>query len=670
MATNNLHLSGGVGRKIFAAFFAVSFFSLASALVGWVGLGYVREAQDEVLSKVYPSARNAQIIARESTALVLQLTALFDAQSISQLDSITSGITLREKRISDLLSEIDGSLLFGESRVQIETIIADLLSDVETLSKLSKTTIESSDRFKNNLKRLIGLCTEIIEDSKNLAPIIAENTMVHSDRIYQLLLANQPEKQPTHANEFEGFVLQNFGNLQKVTDLEFRNESIRNQLVLLGEVNSVDQVRLLRDDVIINLRAVTNDITRLGIPGAQETFVEPLSQLSSALLETQSIFFLREKIITSRAAMVDVRALADASGEVIGEYVETINAKMEAVMNRQSTTAQAAASRTQLILIALAALAFAASAFIYLTYINNNIIFRLGRLSGSVSRLVGGDFSLAVPAAGNDEITRLEEAVEAFRGNSILLQESETMIRTRSAELERSNQDLQQFAYVTSHDLRAPLRAIGSLSEWVEEDLEEGNIDDVKSNLARLRNRVHRMDALLNGILLYARAGALESDNEHISFAETTQQIFDDLNPDAQKLETDNSKSSYSVKIESNVETLFTGSSFLQQILGNLISNAFKHHDKPKGVIEVKLVSDSLSNTLTVSDDGPGIPEKQREKIFKMFQTLKPRDEFEASGIGLALVKRLVENRKGNLSVDESSAGGACFKINWPNEGE
>ena len=105
-------------------------------------------------------------------------------------------------------------------------------------------------------------------------------------------------------------------------------------------------------------------------------------------------------------------------------------------------------------------------------------------------------------------------------------------------------------------------------------------------------------------------------------------------------------------------------------MLGNLITNAIKHHDKPEGRIEVRISSDDEFNTLVVSGDGPGIPENMREKVFQMFQTLKPRDEMEASGIGLALVKRLVERRSGELTVDQSASGGACFTINWPRERE
>lgn len=660
MSSNNLHLSGGVGQKIFAAFFAVSLFSFASALVGWIGLGFVREAQDTVLNQAYPGVRDAQIIARESSNLVLHMSSLFYARSLPRLETHVKEIGVREQRITALLAHFDNTNLFGGLRGQLETRIADLSKNIETLAKLSRQTILTRAAVDREVKELLTMSHRIIDGTHTIAPIAAERTIENAQALNRKMTDRDEWDRSDLPLEFEVFLQQNMGDLHKITDLQFRGEVIRDQLTRLGSVTSTDQLRILRDETILNLRAVTNAIVRLEIVGIRETFAEPLTLLSERIFMADNIFSRKEQILANREAMDEIRAKADIAGQAIGDLAERITIRTESAMKEQSSHVRVIAGRSQATMTILAVLAFAASILIFVVYINNNILSRLQRLATSVSKLTGGDFSQAVPATGDDQITRLEEAVEAFRNNSIRLREAENKLVSRSEELERSNQDLQQFAYVTSHDLRAPLRAIGSLSEWIEEDLVAGNGKDAAENLSRLRSRVRRMESLLTGILQYARAGSQDSDNEWIPFAATVRQIFEDLNNDEQ----------FVLSIQSNAETVYTGSSFFHQVLGNMIANAVKHHDKPSGRIDVELVSDAYFNTLTISDDGPGIPENLRSKVFKMFQTLKPRDEVEASGIGLALVKRLVERRAGNLTVTQSDSGGACFTIKWPIEGE
>lgn len=660
MKINHLHLSGGVGRKIFAAFFAVSLFSFASALVGWVGLGFVREAQETVLSEVYPSVRDAQIIARESTALVSQMSFLHGARSARQLEALVDGLASREERISVLLARFESNNVFGGLREQIEPIISEMSGNVETLAKLSSRMIEANASLNGHLADLLDQAGKMVVEARNLGSIVAENSVENSGTIYRLMQSDDPNQRAALVGKFEGFIQRNLGDFQKITDLQSRSEIVAEQLERLRDVISVDQVPILRDQMALNLRAMTNTVSRLGVAGDRRMLIEPLTKLSEHVFQAVNIFVQQEEVLITRARMEQVRASADKSERTINDLVKEIVARTETAMEAQSTNARTVASRTQIIMIVLAGMAFASSIFIFGVYINNNLLFRLDRLAASVYRLTNGDFATEVSASGDDQITRLEEAVEAFRSNSILLREAENKLLLRSEELERSNLDLQQFAYVTSHDLRAPLRAIGSLSEWVEEDLAAGKREEVAANFVRLRGRVQRMDSLLNGILQYSRAGSGDGDNVAVPVIDTARQIFDDLNTDEQ----------FSLEIRSNVETLVSRLTFFQQVLGNLISNAIKHHDKAQGTIDIEFASDARFNTLTISDDGPGIPEKFSERIFKMFQTLKPRDEVEASGIGLALVKRLVERRSGTLSVEKSEAGGARFIIQWPVERE
>lgn len=225
-----------------------------------------------------------------------------------------------------------------------------------------------------------------------------------------------------------------------------------------------------------------------------------------------------------------------------------------------------------------------------------------------------------------------------------------------NSELERSNRELETFAYVASHDLKSPLRGIAQLSTWIEEDLATQEYDAVNGHTALLRNRIQRMEKLLDDLLIFYRAGKSEGALMEVDVNEMVNEIF----------EIQNNKPGLHLEIVNPLPILTTLSTPFELIIRNLFSNAIKHHDKDQGVIQVS--SRELNNNFfefSVSDDGPGIPEKFHSRIFGMFQTLKPRDELEGSGMGLALIKKIVENYGGIVTL-KSAGRGSCFSFSWP----
>ena len=222
--------------------------------------------------------------------------------------------------------------------------------------------------------------------------------------------------------------------------------------------------------------------------------------------------------------------------------------------------------------------------------------------------------------------------------------------------LQRSNADLEQFAYVASHDLRAPLRGIASLSDWLEEDLGERITPAVRKHIETLRGRVGRLDALITGIATYSRAGRREEEIETIAVADVVRDAID-LSVPAGNVE---------VHVDTPLPTVRSQRTPLQQVFLNLVSNAVKHGVAGGGKIEIGCADAGKYWRFSVRDDGPGIAHEYQERIFGLFQRLKSRDEVEGTGIGLALVKKLVERHGGRVWVDSSLGQGATFSFTWP----
>ena len=236
------------------------------------------------------------------------------------------------------------------------------------------------------------------------------------------------------------------------------------------------------------------------------------------------------------------------------------------------------------------------------------------------------------------------------------IKEAEQALLASHHELERSNRDLEQFAYVASHDLKAPLRAIEVLVGWLSEDLAGYTKGDVLENLDLLKHRTNRLNRLLDDLLAYSRAGKHVGEESIVDCGDLVEDICKLLDvPEG-----------FQVDTIIDLPDLVLYAAPLEQVLRNLISNAIKHHPEPNGHISVTAVLKEDHCLFSVIDDGAGIPEEYSKRVFEMFQTLKPRDELEGSGMGLAIVSRIVESQGGRIWFEPAPNGtGTAFKFEW-----
>ena len=240
--------------------------------------------------------------------------------------------------------------------------------------------------------------------------------------------------------------------------------------------------------------------------------------------------------------------------------------------------------------------------------------------------------------------------------------QAELALQTQAIELAKTtalvelrNQELDRFAHIVSHDLKAPLRGIANLAEWIEDDL-SGEVDsDIKKNLELMRSRVYRMEALISGLLQYARIGNTEESLVAFSIPQLLDEIVDSLNlPDG-----------FAIELPVDLPPITTNRILLSQVLANLIGNAYKHHDRAEGRIRVtaQARSDDLWE-FTVTDDGPGIAPANQERVFGIFQTLATANK-DNTGIGLSIVKKIVETQGGHISIECPLDRGTTFRFTW-----
>lgn len=245
--------------------------------------------------------------------------------------------------------------------------------------------------------------------------------------------------------------------------------------------------------------------------------------------------------------------------------------------------------------------------------------------------------------------------IQRILDNNLKLEENNKLLEANNRALEKKNEELDKFASVASHDLRAPLRAIGSLTDMVLED-EENLSFDSREKLSIVRKRVHRMDSLLSALLDYSRA---DRRTDHPAKV--------DLNALLVGLLMKHKKNdTIEFEISKDLPSIYTSPTKLEKVIDALMDNALKFNNKEKPKVKLEVEQEKGQFKFRVSDNGPGIAPEFQQKIFVIFQTLEARDKLESTGAGLAIAKKIVEEHQGSLTVKSSGDNqGSIFEFTW-----
>ena len=222
--------------------------------------------------------------------------------------------------------------------------------------------------------------------------------------------------------------------------------------------------------------------------------------------------------------------------------------------------------------------------------------------------------------------------------------------------LAKTRQELDDFVYIVSHDLRAPLRAIDSLAGWIATDYADSIDKDGQEMLSLLVGRSRRLHQMLDGLLQYSRIGRIVEQKTELDLAKLVPEIFHKLAPDG----------TVELLIQTDMPVIWGEQTRIEQIFENLLSNALRSIDKPLGKIEIGCFEADAYWEFRVTDNGMGIEKKHHTRIFQMFQTLQPRYETEENGVGLALVKKIVETYDGRIWVESQPGRGSTFYFTYP----
>ncbi len=426
------------------------------------------------------------------------------------------------------------------------------------------------------------------------------------------------------------FILNQHTNLLK-TELQRKGQAV---LEKLSELSEVDMLLQDEDRLSVLTKQITqdNDVTTAAIYIKQnQSFV---SNDSSFTFPDLSITNYTEYDLADN--LLFVQPIKDRPDNVIGLVGLAISKK------RLNNIIYDIGLRLGL---------FSLLAFVIVGYVVNYLSQKLKKLADNAVK----------------EAEQIEAAYEKLQQLQLKLVATnsslEQRVKERTAELknaniefEIANAELKEFAYIVSHDLKAPLRAIDSLTKWIAEDY-KGDLDTEGQDLIQtLKNRVIIMNLLIDGILQYSRISRVNSKSETTDLNEIIQYVWTLEKP----------AEHFSLSIEKPLPKIFVNYNKIQELFQKIIQNAIRFNDKEKAIISINWSEDKDYIYIDFQDNGIGIKEKNFDEIFKIFKTLEKKKYKNQIGIGLTLAKRIVEIYNGEITLISKIGAGTTFTISFP----
>jgi signal transduction histidine kinase len=281
-----------------------------------------------------------------------------------------------------------------------------------------------------------------------------------------------------------------------------------------------------------------------------------------------------------------------------------------------------------------------------LSRVNDDTARRIDIIEELADRVVQGDYTVKI---------RNEDQQDSLGNLATSLNRMTQTLEENFTALENRNKELDQFAYVAAHDLKAPLRGVTTVVKWIEDELASELSPQMSQYLGMMKGRLNRLEDLINGLLAYARAGRAHQAHTEVNVEQLVNSVADMVVPVG-----------FRVLRPDPLPTFLTDRLGLEQVFTNLIGNAVKYHHQSTGTITIGCHDVGRCYEFRVQDDGPGIAPEYHEKIFLIFQTLRDRNTAESTGIGLSIVKKIIDEQKGTIHVESSPGQGATFVFTWP----
>ena len=609
----------------------------AAAAVCGHQLIQLKKSQKEAIEQSVPRLAKAQKLERSLVKIADISNQQNTNEVIQAISEYRIELDLQLSRIREIVE--DGDFLSAVSAHE-SSLLRDQLDQLESLNYVASSTQISKLMIKAQIDQKMDNLSELRNKFKN---IVEPLSLDIASQLGKSLNINWIAERNIPSTVLP-YIKHTFDEQFALTELTYRISSLIDSLEQLPlQVDTTDSENLIK-----RIKFDFRNAAQLLI---QYTQYRKNPELSKVVKD------LRVMSVGGRGVSIDVNSMLSIDQQ-LAQYsterhrliksISDIGSKIVRITERRieesSQDFNKYLNRTVVFMISIGFFIAIVAASVNYYVVEKQINQRISKLTEAVLDIVAGKTSHASDISGDDEISAMAIAVDTFE--------------THAKELRRSNQELEQFAYAASHDMRSPLRAIENLAQWTLEDAQDSLSADSKENLNMLLRQAKRLSTLQSDLLEYSKAGNPDNAIGQLDLKETLMEFSSLLDPE----------SNYKIAVSGNIQYFSTYVVPLRQILLNFINNAMKHHDQKHGKITITSNLDNGRLNFTVADDGPGIDPQYHQQIFGLFKTLKSRDEVEGSGLGLSLINKLVERYGGKVTVSSNPAlkRGTVFQFDWP----
>ncbi len=557
---------------------------------------------------------------------LVQLDALMNRidriQPGDSTDHIRDSIT---KSVQEMHRNLERLITLGQSQIAI----AELTENLDLAEASSLEMLEDRISFlgvQQTLDEQYVILNDLHRRSQDLLEKFALNLSSKTNGFLQSVANSDNVNAAMIGEAFEGLFLPSL----TVTSLSFELDRVVS-LAHVSNINSVEddharalaQAQLGLQRAILHLAELPEGPDRLALS-------KHVAGLRDVLREQDGIFTQKRTLAALVAAQERHHLTQQALTASAMQLTSDLVTRSRDIVEEASQALQQAISKITWTLIVAVAVGLAVIFSANYSIIERQFNRRIHVLNQSVLAIAAGDLKHPIPVSGSDELGEMANALVTFKKNA--------------EDLHHSNEELETFAYITAHDLRTPISAIQNLCTWVSEDEENRLSSESRAYLSLLEKRTLRLNGHLNDLLAYVQAEHVSDAFELVDLHRAVTTILKDLDPD-QNFEVSFGKMPMPFGAKGDV---------LRNICTNLLANVIKHHDAPTGRITFRAEILADQYRFEIQDDGPGISPLYHDKIFELFQTLRPRDEVEGSGLGLAVVRKLIKRENGAITVSSN----------------
>jgi|GEM_PF-7071495 len=640
-------ITSSVGGKLILSIGIILFFTILSVVIATLAIKKIDRSQQMLTQNSVPALVEVNQLSRTAINIIEQSISMSEIDNIDQLKLQMDKSKLLIADLSYFLELIKKYQVPNKLLDEIETILHMLNGNVQQLYSITSVKLNNEKSIRHEIETMLD-AIEAIEDKASIIKINADD----------MLLSGAVNNKSYDSEEMLDILRNEIYDMELISSIILSAGELREDLKLIEDNINKEKVLSIRQEFNHSLRKIVRILVQNDKYQIKESIGTYVNVLISYGQDSPDIF-------DAKLSLVNLSLKLDAITQENILFTQQLNTAIFSLVNQVRNSVEKSSyqlyetvSHSEKLLYAIAFVALVISLIISWFFVYKNIVMKLSYLSNVTKRFSKNDFNFNINTDGESELKDIAIALDSLREYSLKRIYLYKKLAKQSLELKQSNEDLSQFAYIASHDLQEPLRMVGSYVQLLKKRY-AGEIDDNADQYINYAvEGCVRMQELIEGLLEYSRVESSKEDMQNID----THALLDDV---MQDLSVQIYESSAEIICKDLLPVLGVPSQ-IRIVFSNLISNALKYCEKEVPVINIdaKILNDKVQ--FSVQDNGIGIKNEYREKIFIIFKRLHSRAEYSGTGIGLSICKKIIERHGGKISLESTLGVGSTFTFTLP----